>query len=72
MSIYNKSKKNYFSHALMDNNITKEDVTNVINFLKNNKKRIFTQSKKVAEFENSSRKNTWCRWWRVYNVLNKK
>ena len=57
MSIYNKSKKNYFSHALMDNNITKEDVTNVINFLKNNKKRIFTQSKKVAEFEKK-----WSKW----------
>ena len=40
-----------FSHALMDNNISKSDVDAVIKFLKENKKRIFTQSKKVAEFE---------------------
>ena len=46
-----------FTHPLMDNNITKEDVTNVIKFLKKNKKRIFTQSKKVAEFEKK-----WSKW----------
>ena len=46
-----------FSHSLMDNNITKEDVTNVINFLKKNKNRIFTQSRKVAEFEKK-----WSKW----------
>ncbi len=46
-----------FTHPLMDNNITKEDVTNVIKFLKKNKKRVFTQSKKVAEFEKK-----WSKW----------
>ena len=46
-----------FSHALMDNNISKSDVDAVIKFLKENKKRIFTQSKKVAEFEKK-----WSKW----------
>ena len=46
-----------FSHSLMDNNITKEDIANVINFIKTNKKRIFTQSIKVAEFEKK-----WSKW----------
>ena len=40
-----------FSHPLMDNNITNSDVSSLISFLKNNKKKIFTQSTKVREFE---------------------
>jgi glycosyltransferase involved in cell wall biosynthesis len=40
-----------FNHPLMDNNISKSDVNSLIFFLKKNKKRIFTQSKKVNEFE---------------------
>ena len=46
-----------FYHPLMDNNISTNDVLSVINFLKNNKKRIFTQSKKVQEFEAA-----WSKW----------
>ena len=42
---------NSFSHPLMDNNITNSDVNSLISFLKNNKKKIFTQSTKVLEFE---------------------
>ena len=41
----------------MDNNISINDVLSIIKFLKNNKKRIFTQSKKVQEFE-----ATWSKW----------
>ena len=33
-NIYKNKKKNFFNHPLMDNNITKEDVDNVIDFLK--------------------------------------
>ena len=40
-----------FSHPLMDNNITNADISSLISFLKKNKKKIFTQSKKVLEFE---------------------
>ena len=47
----------YFNHPLMDNNISINDVLSIIKFLKNNKKRIFTQSKKVQEFE-----ATWSKW----------
>ncbi len=36
---------NNFSHLLMENNITKKDVDSIINFLRKNKLRIFTQSK---------------------------
>jgi len=36
-----------FCYPLMDNNITKSDVNLVINFLKGNKDRIFTQSLEV-------------------------
>ena len=46
-----------FYHPLMDNNITKSDVNSVINFLKGNKDRIFTQSLKVKQFENQ-----WSKW----------
>ncbi len=46
-----------FSHPLMDNNITNSDVSSLIYFLKNNKKKIFTQSKKVNEFEKK-----WSNW----------
>ena len=41
----------FFNHPLMDNNITIKDVSVLINFLKKNKKRVFTQSVKVKEFE---------------------
>ena len=46
-----------FSHPLMDNNITDSDVSSLISFLKNNKKKIFTQSTKVNEFEKK-----WSEW----------
>jgi CDP-6-deoxy-D-xylo-4-hexulose-3-dehydrase len=46
-----------FKHPLMDNNITLGDVTAVVSFLKKNKKRIFTQSAKVKEFEEK-----WSKW----------
>jgi len=46
-----------FNHPLMENNITKKDILNVIKFLKENTSRIFTQSKKVKEFELA-----WSRW----------
>lgn len=46
-----------FSHPLMDNNITNSDVNSVILFLKKNKKKIFTQSAKVDEFEKK-----WSKW----------
>ena len=46
-----------FSHPLMDNNITNSDVSSLISFLKNNKKKIFTQSTKVLEFEKK-----WSKW----------
>ena len=46
-----------FSHSLMDNNITSSDVGALINFLKKNKKKIFTQSKMVKDFEQK-----WSKW----------
>ena len=46
-----------FTHPLMDNNITDSDVNSLISFLKNNKKKIFTQSIKVIEFEKK-----WSKW----------
>jgi CDP-4-dehydro-6-deoxyglucose reductase, E1 len=46
-----------FSHPLMVNNITNSDVNSLISFLKNNKKKIFTQSTKVLEFEKK-----WSKW----------
>ena len=46
-----------FSHPLMDNNITNSDVNSLISFLKGNKKKIFTQSTKVLEFEKK-----WSKW----------
>ena len=48
---------NNFSHLLMENNITKKDVDSVINFLRKNKLRIFTQSQKVLKFEKN-----WSKW----------
>ena len=49
----------------MENNITNDDVSNLITFLKKNKKRIFTQSKKVNEFESK-----WSKWLGVkYSVF---
>ena len=54
-----------FNHPLMDNNISKNDVSEIIKFLKRNKKRIFTQSKKVEDFENK-----WSKWLGVkYSVF---
>ena len=46
-----------FFHPLMENNISKQDISAVFIFLKKNKKRIFTQSEKVSQFEKS-----WSRW----------
>ena len=46
-----------FSHPLMDNNITDSDIKSVIYFLNKNKKKIFTQSTKVNEFEKK-----WSKW----------
>jgi len=46
-----------FNHPLMENNITNKDILCVIKFLKKNKKKIFTQSEKVKEFELA-----WSRW----------
>ena len=46
-----------FSHPLMDNNIIDSDINSLISFLKNNKKKIFTQSAKVIEFEKK-----WSKW----------
>ena len=49
----------------MENNITKKDVDSVINFLRKNKLRIFTQSQKVHKFEKS-----WSKWLGVkYSVF---
>jgi CDP-6-deoxy-D-xylo-4-hexulose-3-dehydrase len=41
----------------MENNISEQDISAVFTFLKKNKKRIFTQSEKVSQFEKS-----WSRW----------
>jgi CDP-6-deoxy-D-xylo-4-hexulose-3-dehydrase len=55
----------HFNHPLMDNNISANDVLIIIKFLKSNKKRIFTQSKKVQEFEAA-----WSKWLGVkYSVF---
>jgi CDP-6-deoxy-D-xylo-4-hexulose-3-dehydrase len=49
----------------MENNIQQEDVNEIIKFLKKNKKRIFTQSEKVKEFEFK-----WSKWLGVkYSVF---
>jgi len=54
-----------FNHPLMDNNIEQSDINAIIKFLKQNKKRIFTQSKKVREFEFK-----WSKWLGVkYSVF---
>jgi CDP-6-deoxy-D-xylo-4-hexulose-3-dehydrase len=54
-----------FNHPLMENNIIQEDVDAVIKFLRNNKKKIFTQSEKVREFEYN-----WSKWLGVkYSVF---
>ena len=42
---------NKFNHPLMDNNITQSDINALIFFLKKNKKKIFTQSTQVRNFE---------------------
>ena len=57
--------KNFEGLPLMDNNINTDDVNKVIVFLKGNKKRFFTQSKKVKEFETK-----WSKWLGVkYSVF---
>jgi len=54
-----------FNHPLMENNIQQEDVNEIIKFLKKNKKKIFTQSEKVKEFEFK-----WSKWLGVkYSVF---
>ena len=54
---------NKFSHPLMENNITQEDIALLIEFLKTNPR--LTQSEKVLEFEKN-----WCDWLGVkYSVF---
>lgn len=54
-----------FKHPLMENNILDEDVKMLQEFLINNKKKIFTQSEKVLEFEKK-----WSKWLGVkYSVF---
>ena len=48
-------KNNNFLLPLMDNNINIDDRNKIIQFVKTNK--IYTQSKKVKEFENK-----WSKW----------
>ena len=56
-------KKNNFLLPLMDNNINLDDRNKIIQFVKTNK--IYTQSKKVKEFENK-----WSKWLGVkYSVF---
>ena len=50
-----KIKNSNFNHQLMDNNINSKDITTLINFIK--KKPIFTNNKKVLEFEKA-----WSKW----------
>ena len=53
-----------FSHPLMHNNFTKDDINSAINVLRQ-KKRILTQSKYVKKFENK-----WSKWLGVkYSVF---
>ena len=52
-----------FKHSLMQNNITSDDISKIIAFLK--KKPILTNSKKVMEFERK-----WSKWLGVnYSVF---
>tara|TARA_B110000459_G_scaffold62385_1_gene69949 strand:+ start:146 stop:1375 length:1230 start_codon:yes stop_codon:yes gene_type:complete len=61
--LINKMKKNNFLLPLMDNNINLDDRNKIIQFVKTNK--IYTQSKKVKEFENK-----WSKWLGVkYSVF---
>ena len=54
----------FFSHSLMENNISSVDLKKVINFLKR-KKIILTQSRFVKKFENE-----WSKWLGVkYSVF---
>ena len=48
--------KNFF-HPLMENNIDDGDIKALQSFIKKNKNKIFTQSKKVSEFEKK-----WSKW----------
>lgn len=57
--------KSLFKHPLMENNIIEADVKAIKKFLDNNKKKIFTQSEKVLEFEKN-----WSKWLGVkYSVF---
>ena len=57
--------KPLFKHPLMENNIIEADVKAIKKFLDNNKKKIFTQSEKVLEFEKN-----WSKWLGVkYSVF---
>ena len=61
--LINKMKNNNFLLPLMDNNINIDDRNKIIQFVKTNK--IYTQSKKVKEFENK-----WSKWLGVkYSVF---
>ena len=54
-----------FSHSLMGNNITQSDTDSVVDFLKKNKKKIFTQSTQVKKFEAE-----WSKWLKTkYSVF---
>ena len=46
-----------FYHPLMENNIDDGDIKALQSFIKKNKNKIFTQSKKVQEFEKK-----WSKW----------
>ena len=59
-----KVTDNYY-HPLMQNNISSDDISSVIQFLKKNKRIILTQSTKVKEFEEK-----WSKWLGVkYSVF---
>ena len=63
--LYIKMMMQNFKHPLMENNILDEDVKMLQEFLINNKKKIFTQSEKVLEFEKK-----WSKWLGVkYSVF---
>ncbi len=54
-----------FFHPLMDNNISNDDIDSLLKFIKNNKKKIFTQSTQVQKLEKE-----WSKWLGVkYSVF---
>ena len=50
INISKKAKKTFFSHPLMDNNITKKDVDHVIKFLKGNNRPINNYKDRIELF----------------------